>query len=114
MATSERGEGGASLRTQQEKDGSSQEYEPLEGGPDPLVCDVAYYARRVGLDVEEFNVQTEDGFILTLWHVYNPSEYTAMPPEKRNYKSPGCIPQHDIAGQVRNRTRMDSDAILCS
>lgn len=47
---------------------------PTEGGPDPLICDVGYYARRVGLDVEEFKVQTEDGFIITLWHVYNPLE----------------------------------------
>jgi hypothetical protein len=86
-----------------EEDGSGREYEPLEGGPDPLVCDVAHYARRVGLDAEEFNVQTEDGFILTLWHVYNPSEYTALPPEKRNYKSVDVFTDTDIAGQVRNQ-----------
>ncbi|KAJ5081241.1 hypothetical protein N7456_013479 [Penicillium angulare] len=55
----------------------------LEGGRDPVVCDVAYYARRVGLDVETFRVQTEDGFIITLWHVYNPQEYTALSPEQR-------------------------------
>lgn len=51
-------------------------YEPTEGGKDALVCDVGYYARRVGLDVEEFQVQTEDGFIIILWHVYNPLEHT--------------------------------------
>ncbi|KAI9371222.1 Alpha/Beta hydrolase protein [Aspergillus egyptiacus] len=56
---------------------------PLEGGKDPIVDDVAYYARRVGLDVETFKVQTEDGFILTLWHVYNPQEYTPLPPNER-------------------------------
>jgi len=84
-----------------EEDGSARAYEPLEGGPDPLVCDVAYYARRVGLDIEEFSVQTEDGFIITLWHVYNPSEYTALPAEKRNYKSLDVFT--DIAGQVRNQ-----------
>jgi pimeloyl-ACP methyl ester carboxylesterase len=87
----------------QEEDGSGREYEPLEGGPDPLICDIAHYARRVGLDVEEFNVQTEDGFILMLWHVYNPSEYTALPPEKRNYKSPDIFTDSDIAGQVKNQ-----------
>jgi hypothetical protein len=43
------------------------EFIPTEGGPDPLICDVAYYARRVGLDIEEIEVQTEDGFIITLW-----------------------------------------------
>ncbi|KAF9893358.1 hypothetical protein FE257_011790 [Aspergillus nanangensis] len=61
---------------------------PLEGGKDPIVCDVAYYARRVGLDVETFKVQTEDGFILTLWHVYNPQEYTPLPPMERRHRGP--------------------------
>ncbi|KAL5357355.1 hypothetical protein BJX96DRAFT_163030 [Aspergillus floccosus] len=61
---------------------------PLEGGKDPIVSDVAYYARRVGLDVETFKVQTEDGFILTLWHVYNPQEYTPLPPRERRVRGP--------------------------
>ncbi|EXJ78225.1 hypothetical protein A1O3_09386 [Capronia epimyces CBS 606.96] len=58
-------------------------YEPLEGGPDPLICDIGYYARRVGLDVEEFKVQTEDGFVLRLWHVFNPLEYTPAAQSER-------------------------------
>jgi pimeloyl-ACP methyl ester carboxylesterase len=86
-----------------EEDGSAREYEPLEGGPDPLVCDIAYYARRVGLNVEEFNVQTEDGFIITLWHVYNPSEYTPVPQEKRNYQSPDVFINSDMPGCVRKQ-----------
>ena len=86
-----------------EEDGSIKEYEPLEGGPDPLVCDVAYYARRVGLDVEEFNVQTEDGFIITLWHVYNLSEYTAASREQRNHKSPDVFTSTGMAGRVREQ-----------
>ena len=49
-----------------------------EGGEDRLVCDIGYYARRVGLDVEEFAVQTEDGFILSLWHIFDPREYRAQ------------------------------------
>jgi pimeloyl-ACP methyl ester carboxylesterase len=53
----------------------AEDYAPLEGGADPIVCDVSYYARRVGLDVEIFDVQTEDGFIIELWHLYNPKEY---------------------------------------
>lgn len=61
---------------------------PTEGGKDPLVCDVAYYARRVGLDVEEFKVQTEDGFIITLWHVYNPVEFTPLTTEERAFRGP--------------------------
>ncbi|PWY89155.1 alpha/beta-hydrolase [Aspergillus heteromorphus CBS 117.55] len=68
---------------------------PLEGGKDPLVCDVAYYARRVGLDVETFKVQTEDGFVLTLWHVYNPQEYTPLPAKARRPRGP-----HVFQGQT--------------
>ncbi|KXG52069.1 uncharacterized protein PGRI_083530 [Penicillium griseofulvum] len=65
-----------------------QECPSLEGGKDPLIADVAYYARRVGLDVETFRVQTEDGFIITLWHVYNPQEYEALSPEERRERGP--------------------------
>jgi len=65
-----------------------EDYVPLEGGPDKLVCDASYYARRVGLDIEEFKVQTEDGFILTLWHVYNPREYTPASKIERRSASP--------------------------
>lgn len=87
-----------------EEKGSTREYEPSEGGPDPLVCDVSYYARRVGLDVEEFNVQTEDGFIITLWHVYHPAEYTAVLPEERNIKSPNVFPAvDDMSCRVRKQ-----------
>ena len=71
-----------------EERASGRVYEPTEGGPDPLVCDVQYYARRVGLDIEEFHVQTEDGFIIALWHVYNPTEYTRVPEERREIRSP--------------------------
>lgn len=69
------------------------EFEPTEGGKDPLVCDVGYYARRVGLDVEEYNVQTEDGFILTLWHLYNPKEYTPPSSRHRNQDDPIVFPE---------------------
>jgi pimeloyl-ACP methyl ester carboxylesterase len=64
------------------------DYTPTEGGPDRLLCDVGYYARRVGLDVEEFQVQTEDGFIISLWHVYNPAEYVPCSAGAREHKSP--------------------------
>ncbi|PHH76516.1 hypothetical protein CDD80_1487 [Ophiocordyceps camponoti-rufipedis] len=53
---------------------TADEYPPTEGGRDPIVCDVSYYARRVGLDAETFLVETEDGFILELWHVFDPKE----------------------------------------
>ena len=79
-------------RTQMHQDNEDEaghgEYIPTEGGPDPLVCDVAYYARRVGLDVEEFSVQTEDGFVIFLWHVYNPLEFTPLSAEQRAARGP--------------------------
>ncbi|TWU73509.1 hypothetical protein ED733_002093 [Metarhizium rileyi] len=73
-------------RTSAEKIGGDQEgiaddYPPTEGGRDKLVRDVGYYARRVGLDVDVFRVRTEDGFLIDLWHVYDPKEY--MVPEAR-------------------------------
>lgn len=68
--------------------GVAGDYIPTEGGPDPLVCDVGYYARRVGLDCESFDVQTEDGFIITLWHIYNPREYNPKEPTHRQSTSP--------------------------
>jgi pimeloyl-ACP methyl ester carboxylesterase len=66
----------------------SDGFTPTEGGPDPIVCDPAYYARRVGLDMETFEVQTEDGFIIDLWHVYDPREYQPLPPEARAHGGP--------------------------
>lgn len=83
-----------------------EECPPLEGGTDRIVCDVAYYARRVGLDVETFRVQTEDGFIITLWHVYNPQEYTALPPEQRRERGPSVFgekKEHPPQAQANRR-----------
>lgn len=59
-----------------DQEGIADEYPPTEGGRDKIVCDVGYYARRVGLDVDAFQVLTEDGFLIDLWHVYDPKEYT--------------------------------------
>ena len=75
--------------------GKIPKYQPMEGGRDPLVCDAAYYARRVGLDMESFEVQTEDGFILDLWHVYDPSEQHSARPPKRDPKSPNVFVNSD-------------------
>ncbi|KAI9869123.1 MAG: hypothetical protein M1813_002947 [Trichoglossum hirsutum] len=58
-------------------------FEPKEGGKDKLICDIGYYARRVGLDVEEFKVETEDGFLIALWHVYDPKERPPTSSEAR-------------------------------
>ncbi|KAM0515837.1 hypothetical protein ACHAPE_005916 [Trichoderma viride] len=64
------------------------EYPPKEGGRDPIICNVGYYARRVGLDVEEFEVETEDGFVIELWHVYDPKEYTPLDKTSREKLGP--------------------------
>ncbi|KAL3475705.1 Alpha/Beta hydrolase protein [Aspergillus californicus] len=77
---------------------------PLEGGKDPVVGDVGYYARRVGLDVETFKVQTEDGFILTLWHVYNPQDYTPLPALERGQLGP-----HVFTGSYNSKLSDRSD-----
>jgi pimeloyl-ACP methyl ester carboxylesterase len=76
-----------------EDSGTAEECVPLEGGPDPLVCDVRYYARRVGLDCEIFEVQTEDGFIIELWHLYNPREYKRTDESQRSPHSPELFPE---------------------
>jgi hypothetical protein len=86
---------------------ASEAFEPTEGGPDPLICDVAYYARRVGLDIEEFRVQTEDGFIITLWHVYNPEEYTPAPELRRDHRGPTAFP---LERRVSERFRLGKHA----
>ena len=79
------------------EDASQNEaYIPTEGGEDPLICDVGYYARRVGLDVEEFKVHTEDGFIIELWHVYNPKEYLPVSAEKRGPHKPDVFPANQF------------------
>jgi pimeloyl-ACP methyl ester carboxylesterase len=67
------------------------DYVPTEGGPDPLVANIAYYARRVGLDAEVFDVQTEDGFVIDLWHIYDPREYTPVSPEHRQMGAPNLF-----------------------
>lgn len=67
------------------------DYVATEGGPDPLVADIGYYARRVGLDAEVFDVQTEDGFIIDLWHIYDPREYTPVPLEHRQMGTPNLF-----------------------
>ncbi|KAK3329408.1 Alpha/Beta hydrolase protein [Apodospora peruviana] len=80
--------GSAPLGGQQQQGNDDADNDNFDGSPDPIVCDVGYYARRVGLDVEEYQVQTEDGFIIDLWHVYDPKEYTPLPEEERANRGP--------------------------
>ena len=86
----------------EEEAGQNDEYAPTEGGKDPLVCDVAYYARRVGLDVEEYKVQTEDGFMIALWHVYNPLEFKPASPEHRGFGKPAVFPARQVERGLTN------------
>jgi len=74
--------------------GKEEEFMPLEGGPDPIICDPRYYARRVGLECETFDVQTEDGFIIELWHLYNPLDAHRTPSSKRKPHSPNIFPDN--------------------
>lgn len=82
-------------------------YEPLEGGPDKLLCDARYYARRVGLEMEKFKVQTEDGFVIDLWHVYDPTEQRPSTTQEKKehgpeiFKSESNGRQHILEGQKR-------------
>lgn len=70
-----------------------EQYEPLEGGKDPLVSDLGYYARRVGLDAETYEVMTEDGFIIQLVHLYNPKDYTPVSPSQHAHGPPIVFPK---------------------
>lgn len=38
-----------------------------------LKCDIGYYAERVGLDCDEMQIESEDGFILTIQHIVDRS-----------------------------------------
>lgn len=49
------------------------------GEKDELVCDIGYYARKVGLDSETFEVETEDGFVLEMHHIYDPEDLPYYP-----------------------------------
>lgn len=66
---------------------------PHEGGPDRLVCDARYYARRVGLEMEKFEVQTEDGFLIDLWHLYDPTEQRRHSAEEKKDHGPEVFKQ---------------------
>lgn len=81
----------------QDKDESDSDIKPV--APDPIVCDIGFYARRVGLDVETHLVETEDGFIIELWHVYDPEEYDPLPEEERRHRGPELF-----TGETRRAT----------
>ena len=94
----------------EEDAGRETEFELTEGGQDPITCDLAYYARRVGLDAEKYEVQTEDGFLIELWRLYHPKEYTPVSLERRRDKGPdlfvnednNCARAYEAHGYIRH------------
>ena len=86
---------GNGMQTPSDEKGSNvpqdRKFVHTEGGPDPLRLDVGYYARRVGLDSETFEVQTEDGFVIELWHIFNPREYKQPPAPNREIDGPNIL-----------------------
>ncbi|KAK4691094.1 lysosomal acid lipase/cholesteryl ester hydrolase, partial [Lecanoromycetidae sp. Uapishka_2] len=105
-----RGGGPAKLTDENEEAGRNyDEYEPTEGGKDPLICDAGYYARRVGLDTEGYSVETEDGFIIELLHLYNPKYYTPASLSQRSQHEPIVFAQSSQEADSSGRTSSTSD-----
>ena len=88
----------------EEANGQGETYIPTEGGKDPLVCDVGYYARRVGLDAEKYSVQTEDGFIIELLHIFNPQERRPASDSHRDRRDPVVFPKTSDSESTRSTT----------
>ena len=86
----------------EEQIGNEEAYIPTEGGKDPLVADAGYYARRVGLEIEEYKVQTEDGFIIDLWHVYDPREENRGLSSHRDHREPTVFPKNFDAESIHS------------
>lgn len=85
------------------------EFVPTEGGPDPLVVDVAYYARRVGLDAETIEVKTEDGFIIELWHIFNPNDYRPSQGQNRPTNGPQVFESRPQSSQFADSQRSSTN-----
>lgn len=100
-----RGRRASQSRMEDNEDDAAREFIPTEGGPDPLICDVGYYARRVGLDMEEYKVETEDGFIITLWHIYNPLEYEPLSTSQRGPKGPDLFTRGERREQDKTNNK---------
>lgn len=63
------------------KENSVHNYTPRQPYPDmkglKITKDLRYYALQLGLDLEEFDITTEDGYILKLHHIFDPKEAEA-------------------------------------
>jgi hypothetical protein len=58
---------------------------------DELRCDIDYYARKVGLDSEVYTVETEDGFLLELHHVFDPHDPPYYPESTEKREDDGRV-----------------------
>ena len=104
---------GESKIDEEEGGQKEEEFEPTEGGPDPLVCDLGYYARRVGLDAETYEVMTEDGFVIQLVHLYNPKKDTAASPSQHDHGAPIVFPKpsnHSDSSNNSNATTSSTES----
>ncbi|KAK6464740.1 Alpha/Beta hydrolase protein [Scheffersomyces coipomensis] len=74
---------------------SKNGYIPRKAYPDiksmKIVNDVRYYALQLNLDLEEYTITTEDGYVLTLHRLINPKETNAQ----RDLKKP-ILFQHGL------------------
>ena len=103
-----KGNPGIANDNEEEAGNTGDVYEPTEGGIDRLVCDMGYYARRVGLDVEEYAVMTEDGFIINLSHVFNPKERGPASAAQRACQSAVVFPKcSEESSQTSNHDSQD-------
>ncbi|KAF1808055.1 alpha/beta-hydrolase [Eremomyces bilateralis CBS 781.70] len=68
--------------------GVEETFVPTAGGPDPLTPHFRQYALREGLDLEEYTLETEDGFLISMWHLYNPHNYSPNPQADRGPLGP--------------------------
>ncbi|GAO19502.1 hypothetical protein UVI_02054330 [Ustilaginoidea virens] len=85
-----------------DQEGTADDYPPTEGGKDRLLCDVGYYAKRVGLEVDMFHVCTEDDFVISLWHVYDPKEYLVQDASEADAGVNGeKVPRKVLKPQIR-------------
>lgn len=74
---------------------AGERYTPREAYPNlkklKPTKDLGYYARQLGLDLEEHTITTKDGYILTLHHLIDPKDT----PEQRDGKKPILL-QHGL------------------
>ncbi|KAF3988266.1 hypothetical protein FT663_03472 [Candidozyma haemuli var. vulneris] len=73
----------------------TEKYRPKQPYPDmkklKITRDVSYYAKQLGLELQEYDITTEDGYILPLHRLVDPSESE----EDRNGKVPILL-QHGL------------------